>query len=75
MDTNEFIEMDLQLGEAQSEIRKLQKVIEDRDATISSLRGLLNTIIRTAQESYSLGSERTRGFPALSGQEVSKEAF
>ena len=75
MDANEFIEMDLQLGEAQSEIRKLQKVIEDRDATISSLRSLLNTIIRTAQESYSLGSERTRGFPAPSGQEVSKEAF
>jgi hypothetical protein len=75
MDTQEFIEMDLQLGEAQSEIRKLQKVIEDRDATISSLRSLLNTIIRTAQESYSLGSERIRGFPAPSGQEVSKEAF
>lgn len=75
MDTQEFIELDLQLGEALSEIRRLQGLIKDREDTIDAMRSLLNRIIRTAQESYSLGPERTRRFPEASGKEVSKEAF
>jgi hypothetical protein len=75
MDTQDFIEMDLQLGEALGEIKRLQKAIEEREELIESLRGLLNRIIGTAQESYSLGTERTRRFPEASGKEVSKEAF
>jgi hypothetical protein len=75
MDTQDFIEMDLQLGEALCEIRRLQATIKERDEVIEGLRSLLNRIIGTAQESYSLGSERTRRFPEASGKEVSKEAF
>jgi hypothetical protein len=75
MDTQEFIELDLQLGEALSEIRRLQGLIKDREDTIDAMRSLLNTIIKTAQDSYSLGPERTRRFPEASGKEVSKEAF
>lgn len=75
MDTNDFIEMDLQLGEAQSEIKKLKADIADRDQTIEFLRGLLNDIIRTAQHSYSQSKVRDGRIPQTSGKEVSKEAF
>jgi peptidoglycan hydrolase CwlO-like protein len=75
MDNNEFIEMDLQLGEALSEIKKLQAAVDERDRRIEELQELFQHIIRTAQRSYSPSSIRDGGFPAASGKEVSKEAF
>jgi hypothetical protein len=75
MDTNEFIEMDLQLGEAQMEIRRLKEELAARDARIKELQELFQDIIKTAQRSYSQGSERARRFPEPSAKEVSKEAF
>lgn len=75
MDRNDYHEMDLQLGEALQEIRQLQAKIQERDQTITELRSLLNRIIATAQESYSLRSKRDGRFQQTSGKEVSKEAF
>jgi len=75
MDTNDFIEMDLQLGEALSEVKKLEAAIAERDRRIEELQKLFQDIIKTAQRSYSQSPIRDRGFPAPSGQEVSKEAF
>jgi len=75
MDTNEFIEMDLQLGDAFMEIKRLKEELAARDRRIKELQDLFQDIIKTAQCSYSPGTERARGFPAASGKEVSKEAF
>jgi hypothetical protein len=75
MDTNDFIEMDLQLGEALSEVKKLQAAIAERDRRIEELQKLIQDIIKTAQRSYAQGPIRDGGFPAASGKEVSKEAF
>jgi hypothetical protein len=75
MDTKEFIEMDLQLGDALMEIKRLQAELAARDRRIQGLQDLFQDIIKTAQRSYSPGTERARGFPAASGKEVSKEAF
>jgi hypothetical protein len=75
MDAKEFIEMDLQLSEAISEIKRLKEELAARDRCIAALQELFQQVIRTAQQSYSLGTERARRFPAASGKEVSKEAF
>jgi hypothetical protein len=75
MDTNDFIEMDLQLGEAQSEIKRLKEELAAKDRRIEALQELFQDIIKTAQRSYSQGSERTGRLPQPSGKEVSKEAF
>lgn len=75
MDSNDFRELDLQLGEAQAEIRRLQAEIEARDLRIKDLQSLLNRIIATAQESYSLRTKGVGRFPEASGKEISKEAF
>jgi hypothetical protein len=75
MDTQEFIEMDLQLGEAISEIKRLKEELAARDRRIATLQELFQQIIKTAQHSYSQSPERVRGFPGTSGKEVLKEAF
>ena len=75
MDTQEFIEMDLQLGDAFMEIRRLRDALAARDLRIQELQGLFQDIIKTAQQSYSPSPDRVRGFPAAGGKEVSKEAF
>lgn len=75
MDRNDYHELDLQLGNAMQEIRELEAKIRERDDTIAELRSLLNRIIATAQESYSLSSKRDGRFQPTSGKEVSKEAF
>ena len=75
MDTQEFIEMDLQLGDAFMEIKRLREELAARDRRIQELQDLFQDIIKTAQHSYSQSSERVRGFPPASGKEVSKEAF
>jgi len=75
MDTNDFIEMDLQLGEAQSEIKRLKEELAARDRRIEELQELFQDIIKTAQRSYSQGAERTRRLPRPGEKEISKEAF
>ncbi len=75
MDRNDYHELDLQLGNAMQEIRELQAAIQEREETIRELRSLLNRIIATAQESYSLRSKRDGRLQPASGKEVSKEAF
>lgn len=75
MDRNDYHELDLQLGNAMQEIRELEAKIRERDDTIAELRSLLNRIIATAQESYSLSSKRNGRLQQPSGKEVSKEAF
>lgn len=75
MDTKDFIELDLQLGSALSEIKLLEGMVKARDERILYLEGLLQAVIKTAQGSYSRGSERTERLPEASGKEVSKEAF
>ena len=75
MDTNDFIEMDLQLGEAQSEIKRLKEELAARDRRIEELQELFQDIIKTAQRSYSQGTERTRRLPRPGEKEISKEAF
>jgi hypothetical protein len=75
MDTQEFIEMDLQLGEAIMEIKRLKEELAARDRRVQELQSLFQDIIKTAQCNYSQSPERARGFPAVSGKEVSKEAF
>ena len=44
MDNNEFIEMDLQLGEALSEIKKLQAAVDERDRRIEELQELFQQL-------------------------------
>jgi hypothetical protein len=75
MDNNEFIEMDLQLGEALSEIKRLEAAVAERDKRIGELHELFQHIIKTAQRSYAQSPIRDGGFPEASGKEVSKEAF
>jgi hypothetical protein len=75
MDTQEFIEMDLQLGDAFMEIKRLREELAARDRRIQELQDLFQDIIKTAQRSYSQSTEGVRRFPAASGKEVSKEAF
>jgi DNA repair ATPase RecN len=75
MDANDFIEMDLQLGEAQMEIRRLKEEIAAKDRRLEALQELFQDIIKTAQRSYSPSAEGIRRFPQASSREVSKEAF
>jgi hypothetical protein len=75
MDTQEFIEMDLQLGDAFMEIKRLREELAARDRRIQELQDLFQDIIKTAQCSYSQSTEGVRRFPEASGKEVSKEAF
>jgi hypothetical protein len=75
MDTQEFIEMDLQLGDAFMEIKRLREELAARDRRIQELQDLFQDIIKTAQRSYSQSTEGVRRFPEASGKEVSKEAF
>ena len=75
MDTNDFIEMDLQLGEALSEIRRLKDELAAKDRRLEALQDLFQDIIKTAQRSYSQGTEGTRRLPRPGEKEISKEAF
>lgn len=75
MDANEFIEMDLQLGEALADIRRLREQLAERDRRIEELQGLFQEIIKAAQQSYSCGAKGDGRLPAAGAREVSKEAF
>lgn len=75
MDQKSYHELDLLLGHAMFEIKRLEDELKLRDARIEGLQQLLNRIITTAQESYSLGSKRDGRIPAAGSKEVSKEAF
>ena len=75
MDQNSYHELDVLLGQAMYEIKRLEDELKLRDARIEDLQQLLSRIIATAQESYSLGSKRDGRFQPTSGKEVSKEAF
>ncbi len=75
MDRNDYHELDLQLGNAMQEIRELQAKIQEKEDTIAELRSLLNRIIATAQESYSLSTKRAGRLPRAGEKEISKEAF
>lgn len=75
MDQNSYHELDVLLGQAMYEIKRLEDELKLRDARIEDLQQLLSRIIATAQESYSLSSKRDGRFQPTSGKEVSKEAF
>ena len=75
MDQNSYHELDVLLGQAMYEIKRLEDELKLRDARIEDLQQLLSRIIATAQESYSLSSKRNGRVSAAGPKEVSKEAF
>ena len=75
MDQNSYHELDVLLGQAMYEIKRLEDELKLRDARIEDLQQLLSRIIATAQESYSLGSKRDGRLSGAGPKEISKEAF
>jgi DNA polymerase sigma len=75
MDQKSYHELDLLLGDAMSEIHRLEAELKARNERIEDMQQLLSRIIATAQESYSFGSKRVGRLPAAGPKEVSKEAF